>query len=213
MQTLEGLSNIDIALYALYKLGGASRKIHTEYIAWEAYCLSEERFSWSLPEFRKRAFPDKTTARYALEDAKKLKLIKGRAGRDKGGKQSEGWQLTPTGLEWFLKNETRIKNGLGQEQPISKELPRHQAERFIKKLYGDRIFKLFQKKKSLDEASIYDFTDMLNCSPDASKEIISQKFDFFKNMIIFINRPELKVFLGKCEDKFGGLLTGEREIR
>jgi len=90
----ESLSNVDVALYALYKLGGATKKIHTELIAWEAYNLSEERFSWTLPEFRKRGFPDKTTVRYALESAKKEKFVKGRAGRDKGGSESEGWQFT-----------------------------------------------------------------------------------------------------------------------
>jgi len=212
MQPPESLSNIDIVIYALYKLDGATQIIHTERIAWEAYCLSEERFSWSLPEFRKRAFPDKTVARYALEDAKKLRLISGRAGRDKGGKQSEGWQLTPAGLEWFLKNEERIKNALGQKEPISRDLHRHQAERFIKKLYSDRIFKLYQKEKSLDQASIYDFTDMLNCSPDASREIINQKFKIFKNMVISINSAELKDFLSKCEEMFRNLLNGEEEI-
>lgn len=47
------LSNIDIALFALYKLGGTAKKVHTEEIAWEAYKLAKERFSWQLAEFRK----------------------------------------------------------------------------------------------------------------------------------------------------------------
>jgi len=42
------LSNVDIALYSLYKLGGATKKIHTELIACEAYQLAPERFSWGL---------------------------------------------------------------------------------------------------------------------------------------------------------------------
>ena len=46
------LSNIDIALFALYKLGGISKTIHTEHIAWEAYQLAKQRFSWRLPEFK-----------------------------------------------------------------------------------------------------------------------------------------------------------------
>jgi hypothetical protein len=113
----KSLSNIAITLYALYKLGGTSKKIHTEYIASEAYKLSEERFSWTLPEFRRLGYPDKTTVRYALESAKKQKLVKGRAGRDKGGSESEGWQFTPLGVEWFLKNVEWIKesNGSGIE--------------------------------------------------------------------------------------------------
>ena len=102
------LSNHNIAVFALYKLGGVTKKIHTEHIAWEAYNLSKERFSWNLPEFRKLGFPDKTTVRYALESAKKLKLVNGRAGKDKGGSTSEGWQLTPGGVEWMLKNSKKM---------------------------------------------------------------------------------------------------------
>lgn len=202
----EGLSNVDVALYALYKLGGSTKKIHTEFIAWEAYNLSEERFSWTLPEFRKRGFPDKTTVRYALESAKKEKLVKGRAGRDKGGSQSEGWQFSPLGVEWFLQNEKRIKESLNQEIPISLELPKHQAERFIKKIHSEKIFMLYREKMSLDEATIYDFTDMLNCSPDATRDVIRQKFDLLKNTAISINDPEIRSFLDKCENKFGELL-------
>ena len=206
MSVDKGLSNPDVALYALYKLGGATKKIHTELIAWEAYNLSEERFSWTLPEFRKRGFPNNTTVRYSLESAKKQKLVKGRAGRDKGGSQSEGWQFTPSGIEWFLQNEKRIKESLNQETPLSLELPKLQAERFIKKIRSEKIFKLYQEKKCVDEASIYDFTDMLNCSPDASKDVIRQKFDILKNTSMSVNEQEIRSFLDKCEEKFRDLL-------
>ncbi len=206
MSIAKSLSNIDVVLYALYKVGGTSKKVHTEYIAIEAHKLSEERFSWTLPEFRILGYPDKTTVRYALESAKKEKLVKGRAGRDKAGSESEGWQFTPFGLEWFLKNEERIKDKLKLEKPISSVLPKHQAERFIKKMHTEKIFVLYRERKTLDEASIYDFADMLNCSPDASKEVIRQKFDLLKNTAIAINNQEIKVFLDECENKFKNIL-------
>jgi hypothetical protein len=38
------ISNIDVVLYALLKLGGHERKLHTEEIAYEAYALAKERF-------------------------------------------------------------------------------------------------------------------------------------------------------------------------
>jgi hypothetical protein len=43
------LTNIDIALYALYDLGGHEKKVHTEEVAYRAYELAEERFGWRLP--------------------------------------------------------------------------------------------------------------------------------------------------------------------
>ncbi len=39
------LSNVDVVLYALFKLGGDERKIHTEEIAYEAHSLAKERFA------------------------------------------------------------------------------------------------------------------------------------------------------------------------
>lgn len=202
----EDLSNVDIALYAMHLLGGTSKKIHTEKIAVQAYNLSEERFSWILPEFRKLKYPDKTTARYALESAKKIRLVKGRAGRDKGGSESEGWQFTPVGVDWILKNEERIRNKLKIEKPISLTLPKHQAERFIKNIRSEKLFQLYYTNKSLDDASVYNFTDMLSCSPDASKEVIRQKFDIIKSNAFAINDNEVKGFLDKCEKKFKDLL-------
>ena len=71
---MKDLSNLDIALFALYKLGGVNKKIHTEYVTWEAFQMAPERFLWRLPEFRKRGWPDKTPVRHALEDAKKKKI-------------------------------------------------------------------------------------------------------------------------------------------
>ncbi len=201
------LSNVDIVLYSLHKLGGVSRKIHTELIAWEAYNFSEERFCWSLPEFRKRKFPDKTAVRYALETAKKQKLVEGRAGKDKGGGESEGWQFAPEGIKWFSDNQARIAKGLKIQKPISLELPKHQAQRFIKGVHKEKIYHIYKEKKSLEDASTYDFTDMLRCSPDASIEVIKKKFDHFKTMAFAINDVEIRSFLNMCEEKFKELLT------
>ena len=87
------LSNIDVVVYALFKLGGYERKIHTEEIAYEAYCLAKERFTWKLRRFRDMGFPDKERVRRGLTDAAREKygrLVEGRAddgasGRDSGG--------------------------------------------------------------------------------------------------------------------------------
>ena len=51
------LSNVDIAVYALFRLRGHERKLHTEEIAYEAYGLAKERFGWKLAQFRKKCFP------------------------------------------------------------------------------------------------------------------------------------------------------------
>ena len=138
------LSNMDIALFALYKLSGISKKIHTEEIAWEAYQLAKEKFSWRLEKFRYMGFIDKTPVRFALEQAKKRgngSLVTGRSGGDAGG-ELEGWCFTPQGVVWIKENEKRILGGLKQKTP---EMPKRDAVRFVKKITADPFFKYFQE--------------------------------------------------------------------
>jgi hypothetical protein len=200
------LSNMDIALFALYKKGGISLQIHTEEIAWEAYQLAKERFSWRLLKFRQMGFPDKTPVRFALEQAKKKengKLVSGRSGGDAGG-ELEGWRLTSQGAIWIKQNEARILENLKQKVP---NVPRREAGRFMKKIKTDTFFKYFQEKRTLDEASQYMFTDMLVCAPDASKNIVKQKFEQLYRNAELANDLEILVFLEACKDKFSDLLT------
>ncbi|HAB53463.1 MAG TPA: hypothetical protein DCE80_15040 [Ignavibacteriales bacterium] len=196
------LSNIDIALFALYKAGGISKKVHTEKIAWEAYQLAKERFSWRLPEFREKGFPDKTPVRFALEQAKKKengKLVTGRAGGDINRPELEGWRFTPEGSEWIKNNESRILKALKLEAP---NMPKLEAERFIKQLETDPSFISFTRNGNLDNVSPYMFTDMLACAPDAPKEIIKQKFERLSTSANLVNDQEITNFLKACEIKF-----------
>jgi hypothetical protein len=200
------LSNIDIALFALYKRGGISKKIHTEHIAWEAYQLAKERFSWRLPEFRQKGFPDKTPVRFALEQAKKKeygKLVTGRAGGDINRPELEGWRFTPQGAEWIKKNEERISKALKQKAP---DLPKLVADRFIRQLKTDPCFIAFQKSGNLNEVSTYMFTDMLGSAPDASKEIIQQKFDHLLTTAYLVKDKDILQFLKACTAKFTKLI-------
>ncbi len=201
------LSNIDIALFALYKCGGISKKIHTEHIAWEAYNLAKERFSWRLPEFKGKGFPDKTPIRFALEAAKKKengKLVAGRAGGDINRPELEGWRFTPEGAEWIKKNGNRILQALKHKAP---DMPKLEAKRFIKQLKNDPSFISFIKNRNLDSVSSYMFTDMLACAPDASKDIIKQKFDQLLTTANLINDKETTDFLEACKTKFSQFIT------
>lgn len=200
------LSNIDIVLYALYLKGGVTKKVHTEEIAWEAYQLARDRFSWRLLKFREMGFPDKSLARFALEKAiekGKGKLVSGRSGGDAGG-ELEGWQFTPQGAIWIKENEERISQNLKQEAP---NVPKRDAERFIKRIKSDAFFKFFQENRTLNLASQYMFTDMLICAPDASRSIVKQKFEQLYSNAELINDIGVVEFLNACKEKFNYLLT------
>jgi hypothetical protein len=204
------LSKMDIVLFALYKLGGILKKVHTEEITWEAYQLAKEKFSWCLPKFIKNGFPDKLTALIALEVAHKEKygsLVIGRAGRDASGKL-DGWQFTPQGTKWIRENKKRILVGLNiNEKKETLGMQKSDAERFIKKIKTDSLFKHFQEEKTLREASQYMFTDMLVCAPDSSKDIIKQKFERLYYNAELANDTEILNFLKVCSEKYKDLIT------
>jgi len=61
------ISNIHIAVYALTDLGGAERTVPSEDIAARCYELAPERFGWRREPYRSKGWPDKYTARFALE--------------------------------------------------------------------------------------------------------------------------------------------------
>ena len=201
----EILTNVDVVLYALFTLGGATKKIHTEKIAWESYQLSREKFSWSLNEFKKMGFPDKTTGRYALETAKKLNLVKGRGGKDKSGDEKEGWQFTPQGLDWIIKKQQEISGSLKTKTYISSTFtPKEKRE--IKKISNHKAYTSFKGNGSLNDVTEFDFIDLLDCSPDASNRVIQNKFDSLKNSVNLSNDLELKRFINEIGEKFSNLL-------
>jgi hypothetical protein len=194
------LNNLEISLFALYKLGGITQKVHTEKIAFECFNLAQERFSWRLKEFNK--FPDKSPVRFALEQAKKEEygnLVIGKAGGDFAGSEREGWRFTPVGAKWIKENEERIAKVLKQERP---EFPQREAERFIRHLKSDFAFTKFKKDGNLENISKYNFSDLLNCPPDADLEIKKQKFVTLQTTAELIKDNEIINFLKQCKEKF-----------
>jgi len=207
------LSNIDVAVYALFRLGGHERKLHTEEIAYEAFELAKERFGWKLPQFRRRDFPDKEPVRFALEDAAKEKygcLVEGRSGAESKGKDTDGWRLTPTGAGWVRKNKDRIEQALGQTRPQTRPVD---AGRFRRQIVKQPLFRKFVEKGELVGESPYDLTDMLNTSPDAAKEVISTKFTTLRSIAELVEDEEILRFLDACARAFPGLLTADTTKR
>lgn len=203
----KALTRMDVVVYALYKLGGVSKKIRTEDIAVEAYKLDNEKFGWQLPKYRKMKYPDKLTALIALETAHKLKygrLVIGRAGRDASGK-TDGWNLTPNGVNWIKQNKDRIINNLDQEHKTIL-ISNLDKNRFIKRITNEPLYKLFMVDNEMKTATQYMFTDMLICSPDASKEIIKEKFERLLATALLMENAEIIDFLNKCKDKFKSLI-------
>lgn len=201
------LSNVDIVVYALFKLRGHERKVQTEEVAYKAFSLARERFSWRLTKFRDMGFPDKEPVRVALMDAAKPKnghLVEGRAGVDAGGKESDGWTLTSAGAAWIRDNRSRIESWLGLAR--SSVQPR-EAGRFQTQLRNEQLFREFQRDGSLKGRSPYLLTDMLSTSPDASPQLIRAKFERLRAIAALVGDDQINNFLNACEIAFSDLLT------
>ncbi len=223
------VSNVDVVVLALAKLGGATKKIMSEDIAAEAcrlaargrspenrvfdptrrgeidFChrlLAPDRFSWRLSKYRDLGWPDKECVRSGLEDAAKQKhgtLVEGDYATDLS---KDGWRLTPAGVRWLENNTARVVQALDLNDA---KIPKKDAARFIKALRDDPLFKLFLGQGFAD-ARMHHLTDMLNCSPDASRDIIIAKFERLQAMAALIGDPEIQTFLNACTDTFSRFL-------
>lgn len=201
------LSNIDVVLYALLRLDGHRRKVHTEDVAYESYKLAKERFGWRLQKFREMNFPDKEPVRVALMDAAKEKygsLVEGRSGVEASGKERDGWRFTPSGAAWIRENVERIEHALGIARPKTSQ---RETSQFLRQMRTQPLFKRFLEVGTLKGESRYAFTDMLIISPDAPRDIITLKFDRLRSMAELVGDRDIKRFLEACAEAFTELLT------
>src|SRR3972149_7390368 len=103
--------NLGIAVYALRLLGGSAKFIHTEDVALKCFELVPERFSWrKYPQY-----PDAGPARFALEDAKKLKH-----GHLTSGNRVKGGKLTAKGVEYADRVTPEIERLTGKRRQRSR---------------------------------------------------------------------------------------------
>lgn len=193
------ISNIDIAVYALARLGGAGRNVYSEDVAALCYELAPSRFGWRLEKYRKRKWPDKYVVRFALEDAKKPEngaLVEGAYAVDL---TKDGWRLTPAGVRWLQSARKRVEASLSLK---GSALPTRDAHRFERQVRDQELFKRFVKTGAVDTASVYLFADLLTCSPDASAEVVSAKFRRLQAMAELLRNRELLSFLEACAHAF-----------
>lgn len=202
------LSNAEIVVYAIFKLGGNGGnegKIHTEHIAMECFKLAKERFSWRLPEYKE--YPDKQHVREALKDAQYFKegrLVTGRSGVSAAGKEVDGWMLTPEGARWIIKNCKRIESLLEISTERSKRLDLLRAIRWFER---EKCYQRYLQDGSLENVSEYEFKDMLLCRPDAQPQVIRKEFERLQTKAEIAQDKNILSFLNACEKAFSYLMS------
>lgn len=201
MADISEVKSMYIAVLALSLMGGIGQKVHTEDIAQKCLEIAPDRFKWE-----RYNYPDKELVRKALFHASEEqngRLVTGRSGIEQRGKSRDGWQLTPSGAAWLRQNESMLTSitasGHGR---VSKR----EADRFLKNIRAESAFRIFVQHGTLSDVSPYMFTDLLNCSPDASVDTIRIKFDRLLSFAELVNDRAVLEFLKSCEERFADLL-------
>jgi hypothetical protein len=190
-------------VYALYRLGGAIDRVHTEDIALEAHKLFPDSFSWT----RHPKFPDKDIVRVALTDARKEKygrLIDGRTGQYKGQtiktsrkREADGWVLTEEGVSWVKENQARFEN--------SNKFPKAHRQKVMKeadRIRRHKLFADFLREPDHFEPDFGLMAELFRCRVDAQEVVWIKRFDTARRNASLAEGQDVVVFVDACELSF-----------
>lgn len=199
----ESFANREMVLFALYQLGGATKKCHTEDIAFTCFELWPTVFSWTkYPEY-----PDKEIVRFGLTDSRKTKygvLVDGRAGQARGQSKktgrrptSDGWTLTDAGVLWIEANISRFQ-AAGN---ITKD-HRQKSMQVLTRVKDHRVFGLYNDNPEKFYPSIGDLADLLRCRVDADDTVWRDRFERIRKHAIAAGQDEFAGFIEKSIDAY-----------
>jgi len=201
-QKVDRLNNIDIVMYALYKLGGWQKRINTEDIALECFRITPRKFSWiKYPQY-----PDIMPVLFSLESAKKKQcgaLVIGETERKRTTKLIGGWILTVKGIRWIKDNIFRIEQVLNKNKIT---IGRLSTDRKINELYKSIAFKKFIAEQEKANISHAEFAESLICTVNTGVKILNDRLDQLNSIAEELNKKEVKNYVNFCRKKFELLL-------
>jgi hypothetical protein len=195
MPDLNEINNILIAVYALYRIGGAEKDLHTEDIALECFKIAPDRFCWT----RYPQYPDIQPAMKRLWDAKKMNLVRGSA--------KKGWALTPTGLDWLKPQIPKVESPLEAiRKATAKPVDRAQRNKVLNDVEQHEAFQKFRALRQKAEIRDFEFVDVLRCGLDSSPDVIRDRLERLRGQAHDAERKDIIDFVVFCEERFSKLL-------
>lgn len=195
------LSNIEIAIYALYLLDGISSRVHTEDVALKCFELAPDSFSWT----KYPKYPDKEVVRFALEDAGKKRggmLVQGRSKTRVVAEEMRqvtdpaGWMLTSAGASWIAINAARIEAHLKIRKPNDH---RQEVHKKLGRLRGHALFQSYLRKPADFRPSLGEIAEYFRCRMDADQVVWQKRFESVRNLAQTLNDLELAAFIDRCK--------------
>ena len=161
------LANWQVAVVALWSLGGTTTRQHTEDVAVKCWELARGRFSWE----RHSEHPNLDTCRVVLSDAKKLKN-----GRLVAGNQKSGWLLTRAGIDWIEAH----RDGLSAMGVASRgSALRAEDAASMMAVESHRVFHEWRNGSRVFE--LYELTDAVQLPADAPRKVIRNRVEALGN--------------------------------
>lgn len=193
------LSNMDIAVLALYQLGGVGHEIHLEEVACQCHRIAPERFGWELPKFSK--FPDKKAVYYALKDAEKPKhgCLVGRIGSRAFKHAGQKFYITEQGAKWIKVNEPIVSEELHTESKVARTQAFQHVRRNVDAVKDKPAFRRFRADGGVNGLTVYDLIDFLGISYETSPTAIRKQFSTLRTKAELTDDAEVSQFLLACE--------------
>jgi hypothetical protein len=197
--------NRELAVYALFLLGGDTRRLHTEDVAIRCFELFPTSFSWA----KHTNYPDKDIVRVALTDARKDRygaFVEGRAGQNRGhsaktqrGPVDDGWILTTNGIRWVQDHREDLEtlSGAGQVKEH-----RQATLRQIRRLREHPLFVSYSEAPAKFAPTIGELADMLRCRVDAGHEVWARRFEQVRRQAESTEQRDVIAFIARCETSY-----------
>jgi len=149
------ISKSDVALYALYLLGGDREYIHFEEIFLKCYELDKSSFSWDTKDY-----PSDRRARFAIKDIReKTDFIKPR-GVDRG--TMTHYVLTKPGLK-YIQDRLEVFQSISSEKKLNTQT---KAASKAKKTLSNLLANIEKIKNSEDDyVEIHQYLDISTSIP------------------------------------------------
>jgi hypothetical protein len=193
-EDLMTVSNNDLFLYALYRLGGAGKYVDVEDVFMEMWQLAPSRFSW-----RKYKQPNYKLLSQTIWDLKR------HDGSDLLLGEGYSRQLSASGVQWIEQRLPELSEATeSTESAVSNKRP---SQKVVVNLEKSTAYLQFQEddKSELDKNQV---ASAFRCSPDAPRSVWRERLETLRSAATDADRPEVLRFLDHLEtvhaDWFGG---------
>jgi hypothetical protein len=179
------LTNADLFLYALYRLGGAGRYIDVEDVFMEMWRLAPARFSW-----RKYQQPNYKITSKAIVDIDQRgdgNLLLG---------DGNFRQLSAQGVEWTERRLNQFERVASGDDSAAPE--RRPSQRVVVDLTKARPVQAFLEGREV-ELDRNEVALLLRCAPDAPRRVWRERLETLRSAARDADRSELLRFLDHLE--------------